>query len=215
MPNTPYLDPDQPLAIHHTRNLPHWDQQYKLQYITFRLADSLPQSKLNELKLIKEQFERSNPKPWTDDTTHQYYQLIGPAEHKLLDNGYGSCILKDKGIRDILSSSILFFDKVKYEVWAFVIMPNHVHMLIRPLDNTTIANCMHSIKSYSAKMINKRLNRTGKIWFKENFDRIVRSHDHLRHCLNYIIDNPRFLSKSEYELYVNPDSWSDPWSDRF
>lgn len=84
-------------------------------------------------------------------------------------------------------------------------MPNHVHLLIRLFENYSIAECMHSIKSYSAKMINRFLDRSGTVWMKEYFDRIVRSEEHLRYCINYIVDNPRFLNDGEYELYVKPD----------
>lgn len=204
IPN-PYLDKDQPIDIHDSRDLPHWNQKSKFQFVTFRLADSLPQSKIEELKLIKDRFEQANPKPWTEQTLQQYYKLIGPIEDKLLDNGLGSCILKMKNARDILSSSIMYFDNVKYEVIAFVIMPNHVHLLLRLLDNHTISECMHSIKSYSAKMINRLLNGTGSIWMKEYFDRMIRGEDHLRHCINYIIKNPELLKDEEFELYVKQE----------
>lgn len=203
--SNPFLDKDQPIDIHDSRDLPHWDQRMKFQFVTFRLADSLPKSKVEELKLIKDKFEQVNPKPWTEQIRLQYYKLIGPIENRLLDNGFGSCILKIKNVRSVLSSSIMYFDNVKYEVIAFVIMPNHVHILLRLLESHTISECMHSIKSYSAKMINRLLNDTGSIWMKEYFDRMIRGEDHLRHCINYIIENPKYLNEGEFELYVKKD----------
>lgn len=196
-----YFDKNEEIDIHDSRDLPHWHQDGKIQFVTFRLADSLPQSKIADIKRIQIDFVMTHPRPWSDETTNAYWKLIGPIENRLLDNGYGSCILKNPDVRDILSTALRYFDKSRYDLIAYVIMPNHVHMVLRVLEGYTLDKCMHSIKSFSAKAINKKLNRRGPVWQKESFDRIIRNSAHLDHCINYIKNNPNGLPQSDYELY--------------
>lgn len=160
-----------------TGDLPHWHQDDKIQFVTFRLSDSLPQTKIEALKYEIADFSAKHPRPWNEDVKKEYWKVIGPVQNKLLDNGYGACILKDPCIRKIVSDAILFMDGRKYHVLAFVIMPNHVHMLL--------------------------MGRTGSVWRKEYFDRIIRNERHLLNCLDYIRKNPRCLREGEYQVYVS------------
>lgn len=162
-----------------TGDLPHWHQDGKIQFVTFRLSDSLPQTKIEALKHEIADFSAKHPRPWNEDVKKEYWKVIGPVQHKLLDNGYGACILKDPCIHKIVSDAILFMDGRKYHVLAFVIMPNHVHMLL--------------------------VGRTGSVWKKEYFDRIIRNERHLLNCLDYIRKNPRCLREGEYQVYVSAD----------
>lgn len=200
---TPFYEKDIEIEINYSGLLPHWNQYGKIQFVTFRLTDSLPQSKIKELSELRQQFLSVNPLPWNDTVENEYWKLVSPFESKLLDNGYGSCILKIPAIRKILSDSMKYFDGSKYQLLAYVIMPNHVHALFQLYERNTIESVMHSIKSYSSKVINKKTGRTGSVWMKEYFDRIVRSERHLNSCVNYILGNPRFLRENEYEVYVN------------
>ncbi len=200
----PFLNPYLEIDCRDSGILPHWDQDGKMQFVTFRLIDSLPQSKIHELKALKEQFLTDNPKPWSNHTTMEYYELISPFESELLDRGYGSCILKNKGVRAIVSKAMKYLDGNKYELMAFVIMPNHIHILFQLFEGIELETVMHTIKSFSSHKINKFLTREGKVWMKEYFDRMVRTEKHLINCIRYIISNPEPLKAGEYELYLNP-----------
>lgn len=97
--------------------------------------------------------------------------------------------------RDIVLASINFHKDKKYTLYAVVIMPDHVHVIIQPLEKSkdvyySLAEVMHSIKSYSANEINKMLNRKGTVWLDENFDRIVRDEHEFLEKMNYIVYNP-------------------------
>ena len=83
----PFLDKTTPVEINNGGNLPHWHQDGKIQFITFRLADSLPQSKICELRLMITKFNKAHPKPWDKATAIRYQNMLGHAEEKLLDNG--------------------------------------------------------------------------------------------------------------------------------
>ena len=97
--DNPYFNPNEEVKVSTSGALPHWNQYGKIQYVTFRLADSLPQSKIAELTELKNRFISNHPKPWDKQDKYAYWKLIGPVESKLLDAGYGLCILKIPEIR--------------------------------------------------------------------------------------------------------------------
>lgn len=198
-----YYDPNSELNIQNGGNLPHWHQDEKIQFVTFRLADSLPSCVITELKTKIEEFKNLHPKPWNGDTTRKYWNFVGPLEERLLDNGHGSCILKHKESRDIVKNAILYRDGIDYNIIAFVIMPNHVHVLIQPLGKLSLSKILHSVKRFSALNINRLIQRSGKFWMSESFDRIVRSPLHLKRCIQYIKNNPKNLDSDQFEIYIN------------
>ena len=90
--------------------------------------------------------------------------------------------------KDCVLNAIQFLDGKRYELFAAVIMDDHVHIVINPTD--TLSKIMHSIKSFTAHEINKALNRTGKVWQDENYDRVLRNEEEFLEKLNYIANNP-------------------------
>ncbi|MEN6320229.1 MAG: transposase [Syntrophaceae bacterium] len=90
--------------------------------------------------------------------------------------------------KDCVFNAIRFFDTKKYDLHAFVILDDHIHMVINPID--TLSKIMHSIKSFTAHKINKSLNRTGKVWQDENYDRVIRDEKEYLETLKYITNNP-------------------------
>ena len=90
----------------------------------------------------------------------------------------------------MIEATLFYFDGKKYKLIGYVLMPNHVHILIKPLENNSLASIMHSLKSYTSHEANKILERTGKFWSKEYFDRYMRDHDHFIKTLNYVHNNP-------------------------
>ena len=103
------------------------------------------------------------------------------------------CELND-GAKDLTLNAIKFHANKKYKLHACVVMKTHVHMIICPLEieegkSFSLAQIMHSIKSYSAHKINKALNRRGGVWLDENYDRIIRKDDDYIEKMNYIIYN--------------------------
>ncbi|MDE5687827.1 MAG: transposase [Paramuribaculum sp.] len=200
--DNPFLDTTDDIEMRSGGNLPHWHQNGKIQYVTFRLADSLPQTKIRELNELTSNFEHCHPKPWDEATKLEYSKLLGPVEERLLHNGYGRCVLRNECCRKILSEAIKKCDRINYRVIAYVIMPNHVHLLIQLYGDNKLEKIMHSIKRHSARKINELLGFSGTLWLKESFDRLGRSDDHLKHCISYIKSNPRGFPPEEYELYL-------------
>ena len=203
--NDPYFDRNQHLDIKDGGNLPHWHQDGKLQFVTFRLADSLPSERIKDLRTVIDGFNKNHPKPWSADIKQQYWKTVGPMEERLLDNGHGSCLLRDKELRDIVRETILYNDGRDCDIIAFVIMPNHVHLLLHVNGNRTLGKIIQSIKRFSSRKINEAMKCKGKLWMTESFDRIVRSADNLKHYVLYIKENPRHLHPTQYDLFIHPD----------
>ena len=81
-------------------------------------------------------------------------------------------------------------------------MPNHVHVLITPLEDAHLPEIMHSIKSFTAKKANAILGRSGAFSQRESFDRYIRNADHFRSVIRYIENNP-----VKARLCTSPEHW--------
>lgn len=187
-------------------HLPHWHQDDKLQFITLRLSDSLPQTKLTQLNQIKTQFEAQHPKPWDKNTERLFQKLYGTKLDYWLDQNLGCCILQDRNIRKTLIDS---FDYINYQqciILAYVIMPNHIHIIMMPYPGETATSVLGSVKQYSSNKINKLTGGTGSIWQKEPFDRIIRNARHLQNCVTYIQLNGKHLSYDKYTIYEDREA---------
>jgi REP element-mobilizing transposase RayT len=157
--------------------LPHFDGGETAQFLTFRLADSLPQSVLDNWLLELESGIINNA----------YFRR---SVELYLDNGWGECFLRETAVAEKIEENLLHFDRQKYKLHAWVIMPNHVHLLLSPLPGFALSSITHSIKSFMATAANKILNRTGRFWFPETFDRYIRNYEHFENTFNYIENNP-------------------------
>ena len=200
MPLT-FVDTRQHIQITPGSHLPHWAQGHSTQFITFRLADSLPQDKLLEIKQSRQQWLNDHPKPWDTDTTMQYDSLTQTCD-KWIDAGYGECILQYVEVRDIVVQTIMYGDKDEYDVMAFVIMPNHVHVILAVRDGHSLQDIVGKWKRVSSHRINKLLGREGSVWERDAFDRLLRSYKDYTNKVNYIIDNPKHLPLGTYTLYI-------------
>ena len=108
----------------------------------------------------------------------------------LLDAGHGSCMLRDPRLARIAEAALWYFDGRRYRLIAWVIMPNHVHVLIQTLPGHPLSHIVHSWKSFTSKEANALLARTGRFWQPEYFDRAIRDEHHLTTAIRYIHENP-------------------------
>lgn len=172
------------------RNLPHWNQAGCTYFVTFRLADSLPQSQLRAWREERDAWCALHPKPWDDSTLAVYEARFTEQMQKWLDAGYGSCALARAPVREIVFGAMDYFNKQRYNLGDGVLMPNHVHVLVAPLEGHDLSSILHSWKSYTSKEINRLLGTKGTFWMDENHDHIVRSAEQLRYYQHYIAQNP-------------------------
>lgn len=113
--------------------------------------------------------------------------------------------------RQVVFDACLFFNTQRYDLFVFVIMPDHVHMLIRPDPKNeeeywSLSSIMHTIKSYSAKQIPKVMPHIGTIWQPERYDHIVRDDRAFTAIWTYICQNP-----VKAKLVASPNCYPFLW----
>ncbi|MBQ9417708.1 MAG: transposase, partial [Bacteroidales bacterium] len=206
---SPYLDKNQDINEHRA-HLPHWHQDGKLQFITFRLADSLPKEKLDELKSDKAKFLEQHPEPWDKETEAKYYAQFGSKIDEWLDAGMGSCILQFPNIREIVCHALEFYNGERYLLHSYVVMPNHVHVLVEMLGEYKTGDVLHTWKRYTSNQINKLIGGSGRLWQHESYDRLIRDKSHYSNVLGYISGNPKYLPVGSYTLLKEAKIASSP-----
>jgi carbamoylphosphate synthase large subunit/REP element-mobilizing transposase RayT len=183
------LDPQQPIE-QRRGHLPHWEQSGATYFVTFRLADSIPADVLAQWKDERAAWLKLHPQPWDWKTAREYMRRFDEEREHWLDQGHGSCLLRESAASAIVTESLNHFDRQRYLVDAYVVMPNHVHVLFKPLGKNSLVDILHSWKSFTAQALNREMNRAGALWMHESFDTIVRDAEHLRACREYIAQNP-------------------------
>jgi putative transposase len=154
----------------HSRGyLPHFDSPETVQFVTFRLADSLPRSVVEALRLQDEAAARID---------------------RELDTGLGACWLGRADIAAVVENALLHFDSERYRLLAWCVMPNHVHTVVELFGGDALGSILHSWKSFTANKANKLAGRTGAFWHDDYFDRYMRNEDHLAITIKYVEQNP-------------------------
>lgn len=180
-----------PHGWHYRGYLPHFDGGEICQFITLHLGDALPQDVTRKWKA-----ELENEKDEVAQT--EFYRRV----EKYLDQGYGHCYLRDERIAMQTQDSLLYFNAKRYNLIAWVIMPNHTHFLLKPIAGNKLSDIIHSIKSFTAQQVNKILQRKGRFWQEDYFDRYIRNYEHYEKTISYIENNP-----VKAGLCEKPDDW--------
>ena len=175
----------------HTRNLPHWAANKSLIFITYRLADSMPAAKLRVWQDERDEWLRIHPEPWDAATASEYYETFPAKLDEMLDAGYGSCILGREDCRNIVTENLLHFNGERYVLHSFVVMPNHVHVLLEIERREDLAKTVQGWKSYTSKRINEVVGSEGQVWQREYYDRLIRNAEHYERTVEYIRKNAR------------------------
>jgi putative DNA methylase len=163
----------------HSRGyLPHFEGGEIAQTINLRLADSLP----------KRVLERWNQELTRDPLINA--SVVRERIERYLDQGYGSCALRDKRVAKMVQESLLHFDGERCWLSAWVVMPNHVHVLLTPNSLWPLSRIMKHFKSYTSHEANRILDRRGQFWMEDYFDRYIRDAKHFTNAINYIENNP-------------------------
>ncbi len=202
--------------------LPHRDEVGLIQAITFRLADSLPQAKLRQL----EDELSSLPEDERENTRRNRIE-------QWLDAGMGCCALKNPTLAKVVQDALLHDDGTRYRLLAWCIMPNHVHVLIRPL--VPLSEIVGTWKSFTAHWAKKNLlgalasspalcvskekvdgsylaaedSGAPRVWQREYWDRYVRNEEHYHNTIAYIHENP-----VKAGLCGSPAAWQWSSSDK-
>lgn len=171
----------------HSRSyLPHFDMPGVIQMLNYRLDDAMPASRRHEwaaLLDIKDELQRR--------TKIEAY----------LDRGFGNCELRHSRAAAVVEENWLHFDGQDYRVLAWVVMPNHVHLLVE-IWQKPMTELLQNWKGYTARRINRVLGRHGKLWQDDYWDRYIRDEAHYRKVVHYIEWNP-----VKADLVKSPEQW--------
>ncbi len=207
------FDPNNDFQITAGSNLPHWFQPKVTYFITFRTEDSLPigvaQRWYTERTAWLAQHGITTSAPdWKDKLADlpkrhrkHFHETFSRQYMENLDKGLGACVLSRPELSKIVADSLLFFDGDRYHIGDFVVMPNHIHLLVCLLEGTNLLKQCRSWKKFSANRINKALDITGRFWQEESFDHLVRSPEQFCAIQQYIRKNPSHLQNGEYFLH--------------
>jgi REP element-mobilizing transposase RayT len=191
-----YLNPSAEI-LKHGQELPHWQQGEAIQFVTFRLGDSMPAGKLRLWKEDREIWQNLHPQPWSPEVEKEYHKRFTWVLEGWLDDGAGSCLLKGPVNRDFLETVLMRFQGEKVEHHAWVIMPNHVHLLFTPL--SPLEKLIQAWKGVSARQMGQ-----GKIWQKNYRDTLIRDSGHFANVVRYIRRNPAKLRAGTFTLWQGP-----------
>jgi putative transposase len=184
--------------------LPHWQQVRAVYFVTFRLADSLPPHLSKNWHEDRDTWLLLNPKPWTGDQEREYHERFSLRMERLLDAGHGACLFRDPANALWVVDALSFKEGDAYHLHAWVVMPNHVHVLMSLADGSKLEKVIAAWKRWSTNQIQQTLETSGGIWQKDYFDRMIRDHAHFQRVIRYIRNNPvkAGLREGEYALYV-------------
>ena len=195
--------------IYYRRNLPHIYPEDAMFFITFLLAGAIPASVLKKLKKEKEYYikmlrKKFNGKKFDKEIYKIKKIYIGQFDDFLDSKSTGPYWLEEEVIAQIVADKMHALDGVRYELIAYTIMSNHVHVLF----NTTgvnestksnvsgktkdypVADTMRLLKGSTSRLCNLELGRNGAFWHHESYDHYVRDETELNRIIKYIVNNP-------------------------
>lgn len=184
--------------LHHIRQrtrgyLPHWETEGATYFVTFRLADSLPQKVLNQIvnrRTLIEAARRSGREllPAERITIEEFSskKIAG-----YLDAGHGYCTLKDARMAESVVATLKRMDGLQYDLLAWCIMPNHVHVVFRIRDGYDLAAVVKPWKAVTTRRAKELLCCEGRFWMREYYDRLVRDEKELERAIDYVLQNPK------------------------
>jgi len=181
------------LKITRGEYLPHWAAADCFYHVCFHQKDSIPAEVLK-----KWQFDRENiisaaklqKRELTEEEKREFAYLYSEKVSLYLDKGCGNCSLGNEKCASVVVESLEFYNKIKYELNSWCVMPNHVHIIIKLIADNDLFKIIHSWKSYSATVINQILNRKGRFWHPDAFNRLIRNQKELDNTIKYVWENP-------------------------
>ncbi len=196
------FSPDSTLSVQTHRQLPHWSQSGTATFVTWRTADSIPYEKVyqwrdEKLEWLSDHGIKTEADSISEIATQlptalksKFHRRFANQWHDELDRGRGECVLGDRKMSQIVADALLHFDGERYELDRFVVMPNHLHLLVSFQSNEDMLKQCRSWKQFTSRALNKERGTTGRFWMQDSFDHLVRSQRQMEWLQSYIEENP-------------------------
>jgi REP element-mobilizing transposase RayT len=201
-------------GIHSRGYLPHVKREGASYFVTFRLADSLPkevllqyeQEKAERLRRLNDFTKRGET---INDSEEQIARDFRRGVERYLDRGAGACHLRRSDVADLVASTLQHFHQSRYLLHEWVVMPNHVHVIVWPMPNQLLGDILKSWKQFSSRRAKKLLGLGEEpFWQRESFDHWIRSDKEQARISRYIRNNPVAA-----RLCIRPEDWQ--WSSAY
>jgi len=198
-------------GIHSRGYLPHVKREGVEYFVTFRLADSLPKDVLlrhegeraQRLRALAEANRLGRATAEREETINR--DFLRKVE-RYLDLGAGACHLRRPEIASLVAGALQFFHEERYVLREWIVMPNHIHVLFRPIQNYLVGEVVKSWKQFTSLRAKRLLGLPeGRFWQPEPFDHWVRNDEERARIARYILHNPVTA-----RLCVRPGDWC--WS---
>jgi REP element-mobilizing transposase RayT len=177
---------------HRSRFLPHWEREGAIYFVTFRLADSLPRKVLlafqEEQEILLAKARSSGT--LTPQEQERLDRLLSARIERYLDRGAGACYLAKPEVAALVAQALRHFQGERYRLFAWCIMPNHIHVVLQPLGKHTLSTILHSWKSFTAHQAQQLLGEEGVLWQREYYDHLIRNEEALWNTIAYVEQNP-------------------------
>jgi REP element-mobilizing transposase RayT len=181
--------------IFYRRRLPHYQPPGETYFITFRLAGSLPDRVILDLKEWRQRirdtarttFDESERRKLIVELHSKYFGKVDEVLDRALN---GPTWLRRPEIANVVAEAMHYRDRKAYDLDAFSIMPNHVHLLVGvERSDTSLYKILQSLKAFTARKCNHLLHREGPFWQHESYDHVVRDDAELHRTVRYILNN--------------------------
>ena len=184
--------------LYYRRNLPHIQPVDAVFFITYCLQFDLPDDFIKAASLRKKEFN-DNIKTLSEKEVGGKKYSFNKKQFIIWDdfianyNNTSEWLTKPE-IAALIIESLKYRDREEYELICYCIMPNHVHILIKPNQKSddkpfSLARIMKNHKSYTAVKANKILNRKGQFWQRDYYDHYIRNEKEFYNVIRYILDN--------------------------
>ena len=179
------------VEIRKRNRMPHWDAQHAIYFLTFTLFDAIPSS-VAEALAAEAEAQREHIRTVRGFVTARenvaINQWLAAKIGNTLDDCHGSCFMREGAVARIVANALTHFDTRRYELLCWCVMPNHVHIVLTPLE--PVDRILHSWKSFTSKRCNSVLRRSGSFWRDDYHDRCVRDSAELSRTIDYVLNNP-------------------------
>lgn len=180
-------------------------------HVVFRLAGSLPIAAIESLRLEREQAEREIEKAESDHVKKRllqehHWSYFERFDDVLDGNSTGPLWLREPAVASIAKEALHYRDGREYDLLAYCIMPNHVHMVFELVGRAVcptytkvdravcptypVTEILRKLKWNTALRANRVLHRRGAFWQDESYDHVIRNGEELERTIWYVLNNP-------------------------
>ena len=183
--------------------LPRWEAQGAVYDLSFHLADSVPSEQLAIWREKREQLQIVLSDPSGSETAKaacrsEMSEVYNEHVERYLAAGHGECLLRDRVAAEAVAQVLEHDNGRLYALHAYTIMPNHLHIIVGGFNDTTLMKAtIDQWKRISAHAVNRVLGRSGDVWRRDAFTRIIRDRDEYVAKLKYAWNNPEAAGLSD------------------